>query len=374
MSKIRLLFFLFFLLNTGAEAQVLENYDGKWKSAREESWFGSNNQIALKLDLSAFPQSEFQIKLPAKSTVFIDQKLWQLTDGDTVFYKSVSDLKAEFRKDSVDFTVVSPNLAPLNAGTMNVGIKKVIGRNLTLDTGENSEGVPLLERFVPQAVKDFYFTGLFVIIFFLALYKLAYPYLLAVMLQPLAVISAEDFSESGNLQKFFSFDIIFYLLIVGMMISQTAVTGLVIFKKDWLETWIGLDFSSLLLIWLLGAFAILVLTVFKFIGIRVIAYLFDLGKAEFSHFFYLLRLVVFGFALVLLVGAYFVTNNFSELGIALSVLISGFFWFYILGVVGLFLIMMNRLSFKKYHLFTYLCIAELVPFLIFSKWIMFLGL
>ncbi|OYX20468.1 MAG: hypothetical protein B7Z16_06635, partial [Algoriphagus sp. 32-45-6] len=46
-----------------------------------------------------------------------------------------------------------------------------------------------------------------------------------------------------------------------------------------------------------------------------------------------------------------------------------FFWFYLLGVVGLFFIMMNRLSFKKYHLFTYLCIAELVPFLILAKWI-----
>lgn len=369
MSKIRLLFFFYFLLSTASVAQVLENYDGQWKSAREESWFGSNNQIELKLDLTAFPQSEFQIKLPAKSTVFIDQKLWQLTTGDTVFYKSVNELKSEFRKDSVDFTVVSPNLAP-----MNVGIKKVIGRIDGVDSSVNSEEIPLSARFVPQSVKDFYFTGLFVIIFFLALYKLAYPYLLAVMLQPLAVISAEDFSESGNLQKFFSFDIIFYLLIVGMMISQTAVTGLVIFKKDWLETWIGLDFSSLLLIWLLGAFAILVLTIFKFIGIRVISYLFDLGKAEFSHFFYLLRLVVFGFALVLLVGAYFVANNFSELGSALTILITGFFWFYIFGVVGLFLIMMNRLSFKKYHLFTYLCIAELVPFLIFSKWIMVLGL
>jgi hypothetical protein len=66
-------------------------------------------------------------------------------------------------------------------------------------------------------------------------------------------------------------------------------------------------------------------------------------------------------------------NEFSAMKNALSFSFSTFFWIYILGVAGLFLIMMNRLSFKKYHLFAYLCIAELVPFLILSKWIMLVG-
>lgn len=368
MSRVTILTFLWVFLSLGANAQVLENYDGLWKSAREESWLGSNNQIELKVDLTTFPESELRIKLPSKSTVFIDGKLWQLTTGDTVFFRSLRELQAEFEKDSVNFTVVSPDLAPRKAS-----IKKVIGRENLDETIIGPEGNPIIGRFVPQPVKDFYFTALFIILFFVAIYKLAYPYLLAMMLQPLSVISAEDFSDSGNLQKFFSFDIIFYILIVAMMISQGAVTGLVVFRKDWLDTWIGLDYSSLLLIWLMGAFAILILTVIKFIGIRLISYLFDLGKAEFSHFFYLLRLIVFGSSAVLVVGAYFVANNFSGLESAFSVLFMGFFWFYIVGVLGLFLIMMSRLSFKKYHLFTYLCIAELVPFLILAKWIMALG-
>lgn len=363
-----LVFFILSLWSFGLEAQVLEDYAGKWKSAREESWLGSNNQIELKLDLSAFPKSDLQIALPSESTVFIDEKLWQLTTGDTLIFKNVQDLRTEFGKDTVTFTVVSPNLT-----TMNTSVKKVVGREQLMENGPSSEVMPRIERFVTQSVKDFYVTGLLVILFFLALYKLAYPYLLEVMVQPLAVISAEDFSDNGNLQKFFSFDIIFYLLIVGMMISEVAILSMVIFKRDWLETWIGLDYSSLLLIWLLGAFAALVLTILKFIGIRVISYLFDLGKAEFSHFFYLLRLIVFGCSIVILVGAYFVVNNYSGLESSLSILLPGLFWGYILGVLGLFLIMMNRLSFKKYHLFTYLCIAELIPFLILSKWIMYIG-
>ncbi|WP_332911690.1 DUF4271 domain-containing protein [Algoriphagus boritolerans] len=165
----------------------------------------------------------------------------------------------------------------------------------------------------------------------------------------------------------------FFLFIVGMMISEASVLCLVVFKKDWLETWIGLDYSSLVLIWLLGAFGVLFLTIVKFMGIRVISYLFDLGKAEFSHFFYLLRLIVFGSTLLILFGTYFVFNDYQGLESVFYILISGLFWGYIIGVLGLFLIMMNRLSFKKYHLFTYLCIAELIPFLILSKWILDLG-
>src|SRR5690606_28489633 len=277
MSKVRLLLYTLFFLSLGAHAQVLENYDELWRSAREESWVGSNDQLELKVDLGSFPESELRIKLPARSTVFVEGKLWQLTSRDTVFFKSVKAIHDEFGADTVNITVVSPNLAPRNAS-----VKKVLGRANLDDAILSPSGEPLAQRFVPQPVRDFYFSALIIILFFVALYKLAYPYLLAMMLQPLSVINVEDFSDSGNLQKFFSFDVIFYVLIVAMMISQGAVTGLVVFRREWLETWIGLDYSSLLLIWLVGAFGILLFTIAKFIGIRLLSYLFDLeiGRAS----------------------------------------------------------------------------------------------
>jgi hypothetical protein len=101
--------------------------------------------------------------------------------------------------------------------------------------------------------------------------------------------------------------------------------------------------------------------------------LFDLGKSEFAHFFYLLRLIAFGFAAVLVVVTFFVINDFNKLKMVYSFLMQGFFWFYVFGILGLFLLMMNRLDFKKYHLFTYLCLAEIVPFLVLCKWIMVLA-
>jgi hypothetical protein len=360
--------FFGFFLSFSAHGQLLENYDGQWKSAQEESWLSSNEQIELDVDLVSFPESELRLRIPAQSTIFVNGRLWILTKSDTVIYKKTADLRTEFGTDRAVFTVVSSNLA-----SFQTGVWKVLGRMDSSLSPERTEEQLLQSRFVVTPIRDFYFSVLFLILVFLALYKLAYPYLLAVMIQPLSVINAEDFSESGNLQKFFSFDILFYILIVAMTLSLGTVTGLVLYRREWLENWVGLDYASLLMIWLLGSLAILVLTMLKFIGIRILSYLFDLGKAEFSHFFYLLRLIVFGTTIVILIGAYFMSNDFPAMESTFRILMKGFFWFYILGVGGLFLIMMSRLSFKKYHLFTYLCIAELVPFLILAKWIMVLG-
>ena len=215
--------------------------------------------------------------------------------------------------------------------------------------------------------------SLVVVLSLIAIYRIAYPYLLGALLRPLAVIKAEDFSESGGLQKVFSLDILFFLFIVSLMLSQCLITGILIFNPEWFQGKIEPYFTSLLGAWLLGAVVILLLTVVKFMILKVMSYLFELGKAEFAHFFYLLRLISFGCAILLVLSSFFVLNDFTALKSIFTLLVMGFFWVYMLGVFGLFLLMMNRLDVKKYHLFTYLCIAEIVPFLILSKWILVLG-
>jgi hypothetical protein len=196
---------------------------------------------------------------------------------------------------------------------------------------------------------------------------------MGVLLQPLSVIKAEDFSESGGLQKVFSLDILFFLLLVSMMLAQSLLTGIVLFRPDWLEIGDGLTALSLMYYWVLASLFLLVLTIVKFSAIKLTSYLFDLGKSEFAHFFYLLRLITFGFAFVLVITTFFTINDFFELKLVFTQLMKGVFWVYLLGVLGLFLIMMNKLNFKKYHLFTYLCIAEIVPFLVLTKWILVLA-
>ena len=222
-------------------------------------------------------------------------------------------------------------------------------------------------------IKNFFFVALFILLFITAIYRLIYPYLFASMTKPLSLINAEDFSETSNLQKVFSFDILFYLLIINLAIGLIGIVGLLLYKEILVEEKLGFDFLSLSIGWIILSGLLYLLTLVKFIGIRLVSYMFDLGKMAFPHFFYLLRLLVIGSGFTLLIISFYLGNDFLAASSALSYIMRTLFLAYILGILLLFVMMMNRFSFKKYHLFTYLCISELVPFLIISKIIMNFG-
>lgn len=354
---------------SSTSAQVLQDYSSSWEKGKDETWIRPNDRLVLQLDLSTFPLANISFSFPEKSVVFIGEKLWIYADGDTTFSKPIVELANEFDQNDLELTVFKKGIE--------IGDAKI---QKILQPTANAEGMDMvneqvgeIRRFDRQDLRDFYFVAVLIILLILAVYKVAYPYLFSSIIRPESLLTAEDFSDSGSLQKFFSSDVLFYLLLVNLMTSLVAVIGLVFYRQVWLETWIGIDFQSLLILWGLGAIGFFIITILKFIGIRIVAYLFDLRRLEFAHFFYLLRLVVLGITGFVLIIAFFLVNEFSSAKEAIGISLSVFFWVYIIGVFGLFIIMMNRLSFKKYHLFTYLCIAELVPFLIMAKWVMVLG-
>lgn len=352
-----------------AESQVLQDYKNAWSKGSKETWISPNDRLVLNLDLNTFPLANISFSFPEKSVVFIGKKLWVYAEKDTTFLKSITDLSNEFGMAEVELIVFKKGIALGDAS-----IQKILKSSSSSEnTNVPNELIGKERKFDRQDLRDFFFVAVFVILFILAIYKVAYPYLFSAMIRPESLLTAEDFSDSGSLQKFFSLDVLFYILLVNLMTSLVAVLGLFFYKQEWLITWIGKDFNSLMIFWVLGAVAFLIVTILKFIGIRIVAYLFDLGKLEFAHFFYLLRLVVLAIAGLVLVIAFYLVNEFSSAKDAIGYSLLAFFWFYIAGVLSLFLIMMNRLSFKKYHLFTYLCIAELVPFLIMAKLVMVLG-
>lgn len=370
MVRIAFIFFLFFAPRIGA-AQVLESYADDWTSAPEQSLLGAKGQKQLKIPIGTYPESSFRFEVPGNSTVFMDGKLWGLIEADTTFFIAAKILRQDFGKDTVVVTVVSDKIS---TGEVTLKITKV-AKYTGLDEEKKLTDAAFAKQkhLRAQPLKDFFGLSLLVILSLAALYRLLYPYLLGVLLQPLSVIKPEDFSESGGLQKVFSLDILFFLLILGMVISQCLVTGIFLFRPDWLAGGVEESALSLFLFWVIASVVLLAMSVVRFSAIRLVSYLFDLGKSEFAHFFYLLRLIAFGFLAVLVIVTFYVINDFNGLKTAFNYLMEGLFWLYVLGVFGLFLLMTNRLDFKKYHLFTYLCLAEIVPFLVLCKWIMVLA-
>lgn len=370
--------FIFCALITGflsldLKAQVLEDYQTDWKEGNETSWFSANDRIEVQLDLESFPMSFFYFEIPKSSVVFFDKKLWFFSEKDTVFHHKVEDLQIQFKSKTVNLTVYNEGIEIGDAQ-----IKKLLTplekKVEKVEESFSNEGLLIIERdFGQQEIKGFFILVVLLLLTGVALYKFVNPFLFGFMIRPVSLVKAEDFSESGSLQKFFSFDVLSYLILLNLGISLFGVFGLVFLRQDWLDTRVTIGFESLFWLWLAIGGLLLLFSIFKFIGIRVIAYLFALEKLEFSHYFYLLRITAIVLTFFLVISVYLIINNYSFLGSFLSFSFSVFFWIYLAGIAALFLIMMNRLSFKKYHLFAYLCIAELVPFLVLSKWIMDLG-
>lgn len=359
---------LLYLTQIGLHAQVLEDYSQNWEVGERESWFGSSDRISQEVDLEAFPLAYFYLEIPGETVVFADEKLWFYVENDTIWTRQIQDVAAELEKRKTVLSLYRDGI-----GGEFSSFKKILNPNQVPQESQGGTIHLRLREDKRSELRDFFGVAVLLILSLGAFYKQAYPNIFRGLLSPKGLLSDDDFSELGSLQKFFSLDILFFVFLVNLLTALVGTLGFALVREDLLTRYMEISFGGLLTIWFSVALFLLLLTVFKFIGIRIFAYLFDLGKVEFPHFFYLLRLIVWAGLLVMVVCLFCLMNSFFAVENVLQVALGGFFWMYLLGIAGLFLIMMNKLSFKKYHLFTYLCIAELVPFLIFAKWIMILG-
>lgn len=366
-KNIFFLFILVFCLQFVAEGQVIENYDSKLKVVRQADRFQFSEMIQVNLDVKNFPLSVFKISIPASSTVFLDLGLWFYADRDTAFRVPSSFLRDNFKmanSGNLELTVFKNGILKEEVSV----IKGYFGIEALGIEEKKTEN--LLQKRSKTEFYDFYFLALIIVIFLVAVYKMIYPLVLASIITPVSVFSAEDFSESNSIQKFFSIDVIFFILIVNMLLSML---GMAVIQGAGISRWLAFvngDLNQLFLNWLLVTLILFVVTIFKFLFLRFLAFIFDFGKFEFSHFFYLLRIISILVFLLVVVIALFALNDPEKIPLAIQFGLTSFFWVYVFGIFMLFLMMMKRVSFKKYHLFAYLCTAELVPFLIISKLIL----
>ena len=369
MLRIILLFSLFLASFLG-KAQVLENYDTNWAIREHYFLMEKTLQYEVMLPLTSFPESFFKFQIPSDHSIFIEDVLWKIISEDTTFYIPIKSMKDEFNKDSIQISIIGQE-------QKNEDFLIKISKEVSTSRESPKETVipvfPVANRIPIHLIKDFFYVTTLIFLFFLAAYRSAFPFLLGVLLKPSAVLNGEDFSEAGTLQKFISIDILFFLFILGLMAGQSLFTGVLVYRMDLITNWIGWNFASFIIIWLIFSFIVFLGLMLKFGFIKLLGYFFNLGKSDFAHFFYVIRLIVFGIAFINLCTIFLLGYDFSSLEPVFKSLVSGFFWFYLLGISLLFLIIMNRLSFKKYHLFTYLCLVELVPFFILYKGIMVLG-
>ncbi len=360
-----LLLCLIFLLVFTVSAQILENYDSRIIYRSSEDILQMSSQAVVPLDLVNFPKSSFRFQFPAGSTVFLNQSLWFHTSKDTLFLVpilEVADLAGG--ASSADLTVLSRRSIKDH-----VSVFKGYFRTTTeLSLQENKTGLDFGER-KKSDWNDFFLLALVVIFFLFAVHKVVFPLVLNHILSPKSLVTADDFSDSGSLQKFFSIDVIFYLLILNML---AMLLGMLAIRELGRGVVLGVvegDLNQLFLYWIFGSLILLVVTVAKFIFLKIMVTVFGLRKFEFTHFFYLLRVISICLGIGAIAALYTYLNHAIYLNQFVYYGLIGFFWIYLLGMITMFGIMANRIPFKNYHLFAYICTAELIPFLIIAKMI-----
>ncbi|WP_186753865.1 DUF4271 domain-containing protein [Echinicola salinicaeni] len=350
-----------FLAFFQANAQVLENYNPHITTVKKHEFSLSPVMASVAVNVEDYPSSAFEMKFPTSSAVFVGNQLWFYTKSDTSFLLPLSAFREQFPEvvGKVDIEVYRSGIREED-----ISIKKGVFRSgLEVDGGKNVEGPQLREK---DYVRDFLILALVIILALIALFKVTYPLMFRTALRPVSIFS-EDFSEPGTGGKVFSSDMIYNILVFSMLLTLFIMSGIHFTEVPFLERYLRGDINFLFLVWLSGTAVFMVLSVFKYLWVKMFASVYQIERWDFRQFFYLMRGLVILMLLCFVVIIVFYIQGFTEMDLVLNYAVSLFFLVYLLGVFRLFYIMLKKVPFKSYHLFSYICSSELVPFLVIAK-------
>jgi len=365
MDKLRNI--LFSLLTIGslttAQGQVFVNYDSAIVLEAGQHWYDSPDLAKVVVDLEEFPLTELSINLPGNSALFVDEVMWLQTTADSSFTIPLQSLKEQFPSEE--------NARALAVYKKGIRLDEISVKKGRFDKGDIASTVEAHDatfsvRLV-SPMEQFFFLAILTVFVLISFFKLMFPEVLSLIITPGLVFSSEDFSESNSGTKFFTEEVLFFLVIFNMLLMLVIMLGGYYLKMPIIEKLIRGDLNYLFFIWLCGTGILSAISILKYFWLKVCSFVFGLGKIEFVHFFYVMRVVS-----VILIAIYFAliicfTNDVLPIAVLMNYLLVGFFTIYIFGLLLLFFIMSKNVSLKNYHLFSYLCTAELVPFLVISK-------
>lgn len=356
---------LMFCMNQVLHAQVIENYQSEILISKSKSIFKKHQSAQLSIDLKNFPESSLYFEIPRGSSVFMDGKLWIYAERDTIFTVALGLLKEIFLP--VDPSKVQLDVLNDIDSLDEFRVLKGYFDHKVSDSLDLPKSVFDLELRKLDDFDDFFILSTIIILLLIAVFKVVFPNVLELIIRPQTVISADNFSESGTIQKFFTLDVLFFVFLINMGISLFVMLHVHIAGPSFLVDLGKKEINNLFYIWFILSFGLAFLSVIKFLFLKVMVYLFDLSRFDLAHFFYLIRIISISVLLILILSVFFFLNNQSGLINFFEISVRSFFWVYLISVFLMFVIMANKGPFKNYHLFAYICTSELIPFLIIAK-------
>lgn len=216
------------------------------------------------------------------------------------------------------------------------------------------------------AFRDFVITALLALLIFLTGMIRLNTRLSSNYFSVSGIFSLREREEDQYYYRVTSANILFYVFTSLMLGFYLVVVNEFVDLNIGLVSYTVQQYGGIVLRWLELSVVILALVFIKIGIVYTIALLFNMKEVAGFHFFNFIRIMlVMGGVLTWILSIYFILHGQSP-GMY------GFFYSVISWVVGgwiilLFLKLPNRVSYSVFHLFSYLCATEIIPFLIIIK-------
>ncbi|WP_114748016.1 DUF4271 domain-containing protein [Pleomorphovibrio marinus] len=356
------LFLLTFV--TCLEAQVLESYEVT-QVGMKGGFSKKIPRAEVYVNLNTFPQSVLRIDLQEGTSLFVESRLLHHVKVDTTLHLplvSLVDTLPQSGRDTVALIFLNQAL-DLDRIKVNKGYFQD-----ELQISEKVAEDQLSSTRDRASLEEFFVLVALLIIGVLAIFRSVNYSVLSSMLHPGKLFDAEEVMESSFVSKVFSASTVFYMLVLSMAFALIGIVFLVLVHPLGVE--VSTDLNTLLFYWLVGILIFLAIGYLKFFWIKIIAFIFRLEVVEGSQFMFMLRVVSIIGLLVFSALLFIMTNYPLTAENHISLLARSMFFVYLTGVVMFLIVAQKSGSFKLYHLFSYICTSELIPFLVITQFLM----
>ena len=362
MSRYFLAFIFFFGIGTetsSAQDNVIVKKDlrSDWLVFEQNQYvpFGKAEQVGKTIyflvNQKNFRSDYLSIKARSEFSVFLNGNL--LVDQSTEAIFSLDSLQRLFPGSSYFFSVHSSG--------ENLQMLRTLLQSKVIVSNALAEESQTLRR---TSFRDFVVVAMLVLLIFLVGVIRLNPRLSSDYFSVTKLFSLRELDSDQFYYRITSGNILFYLLISLALSFLILVIGQ--FVSIGINDLLSAEFFTTFLTWLKLTASIFIFLFLKMFLVQMVASLFGIRDVAGFHFFNFTRLLlVTAGILTLVLSSYNLLRGqrFEVYNAVLDVLT----WITGGWVVLLFLKLTNRVTYAVFHLFSYICATEIIPFLLIMK-------
>jgi hypothetical protein len=335
---------------SGNDLQLLPYLPGIQKDIRK---------IHIIFDARPYKDSKLWMRLPGETGVFSnDQIIYTALNQNTTLLWSIDSLSTFSNNDTIRITLYQKKgLYHYTAGIIRKGAQFTPITDITIS---DSRSVTFS--------KDYFLVMIVILFCFYAFLLARYPKTFGDFIAISGIFRFRSRDESFNQTRFLYGSTISFLMVHSAMLAALVLIYDT-YGPDQYELYLA-DDKNIIVRWLLLTVVIYGLIVIKYLLIYHVGHLFNMEKSVKMYFSDFIRLSIVFYLLVFFGLSVFVIGHEYVMPEAINYLINIVLSFYIIRFVIIFFRLRNVTGFNILHLFSYLCVTEILPVLVGTRYFM----